>query len=119
MAYMYGLEYTLLTCGTCSRDCNADAEEMTKLDGDWQCEDCRKTCPCCGEWITDHTMPLYGGKVVHWRDYILDGKLVTLHADCAVITFMQYLDPTFDEDYTTREEIAAMVESHTAKAVAS
>jgi hypothetical protein len=113
---MFGLEYTLLTCATCSRDCNADDETMTRLDDDYQCEECRESCPCCGEWITDETIKMYG-KVVHWRDYVLDGKLVTMHCDCAASTFLTYLNPNFDDDYTTRGEIAAAVEPHYAEAL--
>jgi hypothetical protein len=116
--YMYGLEYTQLTCATCSRDVNADEEDMTRLDDDWQCRECLQMCPGCMEHITDITIKTYG-VVVNWRDYIFDGKRVTMHCDCAATTFLTYLDPHYDLDHTTREEIAAMVESHTAKAVAS
>jgi hypothetical protein len=110
------MEPAVITCQTCRRDCDPDEETMTKLDGFDQCEECREMCPNCGEHITDDTIKTYG-KVVHWRDYVLDGKLTTMHADCAAYTFLCYLHPHYDIDHTTRGEIAAVVEPHYAEAL--
>lgn len=116
MPTMYGLEYTRVMCETCMRDCNADDQTMTKLDGGWQCEECREFCGGnCGEYLTDKTVAI-AGPVVHFRDYVYDGKLVAAHASCAADTFLTYLDPDYSYDHTTKGEIAVLIAPHFAQA---
>jgi hypothetical protein len=115
---MYGLEYTLKTCETCLRDCNADDEDMTELDGGPQCSDCRVLCDgYCGEYITDETVKV-SGPLVKFRDYLDDGKLAIAHAECAALLILTNMgspiDLTIEEP--TREQVAEIVEVHTATA---
>lgn len=98
-----------IECETCRRECYPEEQQMTKLNGFDQCEDCRKVCAGdCGEFIADETIAI-GGPLVHFRDYLWDGKLVAAHASCAAITLLGYIDPSLDYDRSTREEIADAV----------
>ena len=102
-------EAGLIECGTCRIECDPNEETITELDGEPQCGACRESCEGCGDWLTDETVALLG-PVVHYRDYVYNGRLTPAHAQCAADILMVYLDKSFDYDHSTREEIAAMVQ---------
>jgi hypothetical protein len=97
-----------IECATCRRECDPLDEEMSKLNGYNLCPECRELCAGdCGEYLTDETVAI-GGPIVHYRDYIYDGKLVHAHASCAALTLLGYIDRDLD-DWSTREQIAHAV----------
>lgn len=65
-------------CVTCLVFVDVDDESYLRLDNDEiQCEDCRKLCTCCGEWLTCDP------KQVVWLRCTTTGRLEPHHAECA------------------------------------
>lgn len=104
-------------CAVCRSECDRYDEKPIRLDGEDVCPACRELCDGnCGEYLTDETIASCG-PVVHFRDWVVRGQLRHSHASCAADTLLTYMDPAFDYDHSTREEIASAVELHTAQAV--
>lgn len=99
----------LYECAVCRTEYDADDEEPTILDGEKVCHDCREMCDDCGEYLDDDSIRI-SGPIVTFRDWALSGKLRTAHAECAATTILTYMDRSFDYDYSTREQIAALFE---------
>lgn len=105
----------LLECDACHREFDPEEEMHIILDGQPWCEECRELCGGnCGEYLKDDTVASCG-PVVHYRDWVYDGKLVAAHASCAAETILGYYIHGFDYDHTTREEVAAVFEMAVAR----
>lgn len=101
-------------CGTCLREFDPEEEMVIKLNKEYVCEECRELCAGgCGEYLSDESVAIHE-TVVHFRDYIYDGKLVAAHAICASIVLLGYFD--LDYDHSTREEIAAVLNTEVSHA---